>query len=120
MRKVDIAIELLYTAVARLKAYLNGVHAALKNLGVIEATRDMALYGRSLDAVKCSLQDCEHTLRAFSDVLPENRAIQKRNTFLKAMVKIKLNLSKNEMKSLRSHIQDHSISLRLAMHTLME
>ena len=117
-RKVDTTVELLYTAVLRLEASLKNVDATLKGSGVIEATKDPSLYGGSLNAIRCSLEDCEHTLRAFSDVLPENREDQKHNLFKKAVLQIKLNLSRSEMNSLRAHILDHSTSLQIAMHTL--
>lgn len=117
-KKVDTAIELLYTAVVRLEASLKNVDATLKSPGVIKATKKHSLCAGSLNAINCSLQDCEHTLRAFSDLLPENRANQKPNIFKKAVAQFKLDLSQSEMNSLRCRIQDHSTSLQIAMHTL--
>lgn len=117
-KKVDITIELLYTAVLGLEPSLRNVEKKMKNPSVTEATKDHSLYAGSLDAIDCSLQNCEHTLRAFSDMLPENRANRKFNIFKKAVVQFQLNLSQNEMHSLRCRIQDHSTNLQIAMHTL--
>lgn len=117
-KKVDTTIELLYTAVVRLEASLKNVDATLKSPGVIEATKNQSLYAGSLKAIDCSIRDCEHTLRAFSDVLPGQRTSQKFSMFKKAVDQIKLNLNQSEMNSLRSHIQAHSTSLQIAMHTL--
>lgn len=75
-RKVETSLELLYTAVVGLEAPLKNVEATLRSRSVIRATKNRATYwyAGSLKAIECSLQDCEHTLRAFSDVLPGDRS----------------------------------------------
>lgn len=118
-KKVDKTIELLYTAVIRLEGSLKNVQATLQSENIIKATKKQHLYQGSLKAVEHSLRDCQHTLQALADILPELPPPEQRfDTFKKTMLQLKLNMEQNELNSLRSNIQSHSTSLQIAMQTL--
>ena len=117
-KKAETTVELLYTSVVRLEATLKHVDATLKDPGVSETTKDHSVYAGSLNAINCAIQDCNHTLNAFFNILPKNRDNRKLNIFKKAIIQLKLDLNQKEMNSLRSRIHEHSTNLQIAMHTL--
>lgn len=65
-KKVDVTVELLYTAVLGLEASLNNVERNMRSPGVTEATEDHSLYAGSLDAMTapCKIANipCVHFL----------------------------------------------------------
>ena len=118
-KKIDKTLNSLYTAVQGLEDSLKSVETTFEQPAVKAATVDVQIHRVSLRSLTHSIEDCKHTLDALATQLKDVGPRERQSSALKKpILQIKLNMSQSEIDSLRLHIQSHSTSVQVALHSL--
>jgi len=118
-KKVDESLESLHLEIQGLNRALDAIAVILNKIGDLQSDDPTLQSSGIWSSIDLTIKDCRRTFDAFNKLLPSRSGPSSKSSFFRKGIKqMKLNLSKEEITNLRSHIGTHTTSLQLALQMI--
>lgn len=115
---VDKSLDALHDEVKNLTTVLDAITSTVEQPLISEARENTVLASGVWKSIEHAVKDCQHTIAALQEIVDGFGDLSSSKSFSKlqkTIKQVKLNISANDISSIRSRIHTHSISLQLAL-----